>query len=220
MDVTQEASVAEAVAQVLEREGHIDAVVHSAGVSLAGPFEETSLSEAQHHFDVNYFGAVRVMRAVLPGMRRQGRGRLLVVGSIGGLIGLRYLGHYSASKFALDGLLEAVRPEISAFNIDATVIHPGDLNTPFGTNRVMSAATQPGSPYYAAFRRAAAMYGRAEAEARGPEALARKIGSLLDRRRLPVRVVVGTPLETLGVLAKKALPSRLFEMAVGKAYGP
>lgn len=220
MDVTDEALVAEAVAHVLDREGCIDAVVHSAGVSLAGPFEETSIGEAQRHFEVNYFGAVRVMRAVLPAMRRQGRGKLLMIGSIGGLIGLRYLGHYSAGKFALDGLLESVRPEISPFGIDATVIHPGDFNTAFEANRTTSAATQPGSPYYDVFHRAAEFYRKTEEQARSAEILARKIDVLLDLRRLPVKVVVGTPLETLGVRAKNWLPSRLFEIIVGKVYGP
>lgn len=220
MDITDEASVAEAVAHILDREGCIDAVVHSAGVTLAGPFEETSIAEAQRHFEINYFGAVRVIRAVLPAMRRQGRGKLLMIGSIGGLIGLPYQGHYSASKFALDGLLESVRPEISPFGIDATVIHPGDFNTALGANRTTSAATQPGSPYYDVFHRADEFYLKSEEQARSPEILARKIDALLDRRRLPVRVVVGTPLETLGVLAKSWLPSRLFEIIVGKVYGP
>jgi len=220
MDVADEASVTEAVAHILDREGCIDAVVHAAGVSLAGPFEETSVSEAQRHFDVNYFGAVRVIRAVLPAMRRQGQGKLLVIGSIGGLIGLRYLGHYSASKFALDGLVESVRAEISPFGIDATVIHPGDFNTAHVANGTTSAATQPGSPYYDVFHRAAEFYLKSEEQARSPDILARKIHALLDRRRLPVRVVVGTPLETLGVLAKNWLPSRLFEAMVSKVYGP
>jgi len=220
MDVADAASVAEAVAHILDREGCIDAVVHSAGVSLAGPFEETSISEAHRHLDVNYFGAVRVIRAVLPAMRRQGRGKLLIIGSIGGLIGLRYLGHYSASKFALDGLVESVRAEINPLGIDATIIHPGDFNTALRANRTTSAATQPGSPYYDVFRRTVEFYNKSEAQARSPEILARKIDALLDRERLPVRVVVGTPLERLGVAAKNWLPSRLFEIIVGKVYGP
>ncbi len=129
MDVADEASVEKTIAYILDREGCLDAVVHSAGNSLAGPFEETSVEEARTHFEVNYFGTVRVLRAVLPAMRLQRRGRLLIVGSIGGLIGLRYQSHYSAGKFALDGLIESMRPEIRPFGIDATVVHPGDFNT-------------------------------------------------------------------------------------------
>lgn len=220
MDVTDEASVAKVVTTILDREGCIDAVVHSAGVSLAGPFEETSIDEARSHFEVNYFGTVRVLRAVLPTMRRQQRGRLLIIGSIGGLIGLPFLSHYSASKFALDGLVESIRPEIRPFGIDATVVHPGDFNTALSANRTISAATQPGSPYYEVFHLAAEFYRKAEEQARSPEILARKIETLLDSPRLPGRVVVGTSFERLGVLGKSWLPRSLFEIILGKAYGP
>jgi NAD(P)-dependent dehydrogenase (short-subunit alcohol dehydrogenase family) len=220
IDVTDEASVTKVIAHILDREGRIDAVVHSAGVSLAGPFEETSIGEAQGHFEINYLGAVRVLRAVLPIMRQQRSGKLLVIGSIGGLIGLPFLSHYSASKFALDGLIEALRPEISPFGIEATIIHPGDFSTALSANRVISAVTKPGSPYYDVFRRAVEFYRKAEEQGRSPEILARKIEALLDGPRLPVRVVVGSSFERLGVLAKTWLPSPLFELIVGKAYGP
>ena len=220
MDVTDDASILEAVTKIVDREGRLDAVVHCAGVSFFGPLEEVSIEEAAHHFDVNYFGAVRTMRAALPTMRCQRMGKLILIGSIGGLIGLRYLCHYSASKFALDGLLESVRPELSPFGIDATVVHPGDFNTSLGANAATSEATRPGSPYYDALARAAEFYRQAEAQARSPKILARRIDALLDRRHLPVRVVVGTQTEKLGVLAKNLLPSRLFEMIVAKAYGP
>lgn len=220
MDVTDEASVARAVAHVAEREGRIDAVVHCAGVSFGGPFEETTVDEAKQHFDVNYFGAVRVMRAVLPTMRGQGAGKLVMVGSIGGLIGLRYLSAYSAAKFALDGLIEAVRPELIGFGIEATVVHPGDFKTELSNKAGVCAAAKAGSPYHDAFQRSRSFYRQAEESARPPEVLARRIDRLLDRKRLPVRVVVGTPLELIGVGAKSALPSRVFEFILGKTYGP
>lgn len=143
-----------------------------------------------------------------------------MIGSIGGLIGLRYVGHYSASKFALDGLIESVRPELRPFGIEAAVVHPGDFSTMFAASQTTSAATRPGSPYYDAFHRTARFYRESEARARSPEILARRIEALLDRPRLPARLVEGTLLERLGVLAKGLLPSNLFEAVVGKAYGP
>lgn len=220
MDVCDEASVDAAIAEILAREGRIDAVVHCAGVSLAGPFEDTTTAEAKHHFDINYFGAFRVVRAVLPAMRRQGGGRIIVVGSIGGLLGLPFVAQYCASKFALDGLIESIRPELKPFGIEATVIHPGDFNTPITDNRIVTEATAPGTPYFEAFQRAAAFYRKVETEARQPDILARRIDRLLRQRRLPVRVVAGNPLEVLGVLAKRSLPSRVFESIRDIAYGP
>lgn len=218
-DVTDEASVTSVVETVLQREGRLDVLVHSAGVSLAGPVEETSIEEARRHFDVNYFGALRTIRTVLPAMRRQGGGRIIVIGSIGGLIGLRYLAQYSAAKFALDGLVEALRPEIAPFGVEATIVHPGDFETELSASGATTAASQPGSPYWSAFQRAAAFYREAEAQARSPAVLARRIDALLERRRLPVRMVVGTTVETLGVAAKRSLPSSVFERILKASYG-
>lgn len=218
MDVTDEASVRAAVTAVLAREGRLDAVIHCAGVSLAGPFEDTSIEEAHHHLDVNYMGAVRVLRAALPVMRKQQAGKLVVIGSIGGLIGLPYLGHYSSAKFALDGLVESLRHELAPFGVEATVVHPGDFKTDLSTRGAVSAATTPASPYDTAFRRALAYYHKAEAEARSPAILAARIDALLDRRRLPPKVIVGTAMEVAGVVLKRTLPARLFERILAQSY--
>jgi len=182
--------------------------------------EETSVEEAEAHFATIFFGTVRVLRAVLPVMRRQARGRIIVIGSIGGLIGLPFLGHYSAGKFALDGLIEALRTEVQPFGIEATIVHPGNFDTALRVNRTLSRDTNTASPYFAAFERTLSFYQGKESKARGPHEMARKIDALLSRRRLPVRYVIGTPLEMLGVWAKAFLPSRTFEFLVRRAYGP
>lgn len=220
MDVTSEASVAQGVSRIVQQDGRIDAVIHCAGNSYAGPVEDTRIEEAQKQFDTNYFGAVRIMRAVLPPMRRQGHGHIIVVGSIGGLIGLPFLAHYSASKFALDGLVEALRAEVEDFGIQATVLHPGDFNTALGANRVASVDTREGTPYFQRFRKFVAFYDAAEHQGGAPDNVARKIEALLARRRLPVRSIVGSPLEIAGVWAKALLPSRGFEFIFRKAHSP
>lgn len=220
VDVTDEASVDSAIDTIVAEAGGIDAVVHCAGQSLVGAIEETTLQESTAHFDLNFFGAVRVVRAALPVMRRQGSGKIIVIGSIGGLIGLPYQGYYSASKFALDGLVEAMRPEVSPFGIDATVLHPGDINTEIGENRVETRNTSADSPYHDAFRRAVAFFAEAEQNGTGPDIVARHIERLLGQRRLPVRGVVGKTLEKLGVVGKRLLTSRQFEAVMALAYGP
>ena len=220
MDVRDESSVADAIGHIVEREGVIDAVVHASGVSLVGPLEETSIDEAQRHFDTNYFGVVRVLRAVLPTMRVQGHGKLVLIGSIGGLIGLPYACHYSASKSALDRLVEALRPEIQPFGIEVAAVHPGDFRTAITNNRQACAAAQSGSPYYDKFSQTAGFYGMSEEGARSPNVLAKGLDALLDWSNLPVRIVFGTQFERLGVFGKTWLPSRLFEQLVGKVYRP
>jgi len=106
MDVTDDASVQSAIDELLRRERRIDVLIHSAGFGLVGPFEETTTEEALSQLNTNYFGAIRTIRSILPVMRAQKAGKIIVIGSIGGYIGLPYMSHYSASKFALDGLVD------------------------------------------------------------------------------------------------------------------
>jgi NAD(P)-dependent dehydrogenase (short-subunit alcohol dehydrogenase family) len=219
MDVRDEASVQTVVDEISRREGRLDAVVHCAGISLAGPFEYTTVEEAISQFETNYFGTVRVVRAIIPVMRKQGTGKVLIIGSIGGLIGLPYVCHYSASKFALDGLTQALRLEIAPLGIQATVIHPGDLNTHLGANQVYCRNNQTGSSDFATFNRVIGLYDANMKKARSPIVVAHEVERLLSRRRLPPRRVIGTPVELLGVWLQTILPAASFEYILRKSYG-
>jgi len=219
LDVTQADGVRAFVAEVLRREGRITALVCCAGVGLAGALEDTADDEARHHFETNLFGTTRLIRAVLPTMRKQGFGKIIVIGSIGGLIGLPYVGYYSAAKFALDGLVQALRGEIAQFGVQATVVHPGDFHTAFGKRRIF-ARDAAHSAYADAFHKTLAFYAEKEEGAPIPDAVATRITRLLSQRTLPTRVVVGSPLERLGVFGKAILPGRPFEYLFRKAYSP
>ena len=131
-------SVEQAVATVLGREGRLDIVVNNAGMGIAGPVEDTSIEQAKRQLEVNFFGAFRVCRAVLPAMRRQRSGYIVNIGSIGGLIAIPYQSMYSASKFALEGLSEALRMEVRPFGIRVVIIEPGDHKTALTENRQFS----------------------------------------------------------------------------------
>ena len=113
LDVTKDEDCARAVAEILARHGRIDVLVNNAGLVWAGAVEDMSVEEARRQFDVNYFGALRLIRAVLPAMRGQGSGRIINVSSLAGRLGLPFQSHYSATKFALEGLTEALRPEVA-----------------------------------------------------------------------------------------------------------
>ncbi|RTL70982.1 MAG: SDR family oxidoreductase [Hyphomicrobiales bacterium] len=220
MDVTDDAAVENGIAAILAREGRIDAVVHCAGMCVAGPIETATVAEGQLQFDTNYFGALRIIKAVLPGMRARRGGKIVLIGSIAGLISLPFQAHYSASKFALDGLTEALRAEIAPFGIEATVVHPGDYDTPFGRHRKKSVRSEPSSAYAEAFTKAMRFYEAAEQNGSDAHAFARHIERLLARKHLPAKAIVGLPLEKAGVWAKAVLPSRLFEQVFRLAYGP
>lgn len=140
-DVTNDASVAELVKEVLARAGRIDLLVNNAGVGVVGGAEESSVEQAKALFDVNFYGVLRVTNAVLPTMRAQRKGRIINIGSLLGLIPAPYNAIYSASKHAIEGYTESLDHELRAFGIRAVVVEPAYTNTAFEDNK-----TQPDQP--------------------------------------------------------------------------
>lgn len=219
LDVTSDSSVSSATRSVLNSAQRIDALVHCAGISVAGAIEDVSLEEASQQLATNYLGAVRVVQAVLPAMREAGRGKIVIVGSIGGLIGLPFIGHYSASKFALEGMVQALRIEIAPFGIEASIVHPGDIQTDISTNQIEGKRTGPASAYRDRFKSTIDAYDKAVASARKPEVIADTVARMLRQRPMPPRVIAGTPNERTGVILKALLPPRIFETILKKTYG-
>src|SRR4030095_5092951 len=130
LDIRRDDSIAECVKTVFSRAGRLDVLVNNAGYELAGALEELSLNEAQSQFETNFFGVVRMIKAVLPLMRQQRHGQIINVGSLSGLTSIPFLGIYSASKFAVEGFTEALRHEVKPFNIHVSLIEPTFLKTP------------------------------------------------------------------------------------------
>jgi len=130
LDVTDDASVDHAVQHALGRAGHIDVVINNAGVAALGLTEAYTITQFQQLFDVNLFGAVRVNRAVLPGMRSRRSGLLIHVSSAAGRIVPPCMAVYCASKFALEAVADAYRFELSPFGVDSVVVEPGIHRTP------------------------------------------------------------------------------------------
>jgi NAD(P)-dependent dehydrogenase (short-subunit alcohol dehydrogenase family) len=124
---------------VIGATGRIDVVVNNAGVSYSGPLEAFTLAQVRQQFETNVFSVMRVNRAVLPQMRKQGSGLLVQIGSIAGRLALPYLGLYGATKFALEGLTESYRDELAPFGIDAAIIEPGTFPTTISANRQLAA---------------------------------------------------------------------------------
>ncbi|GAB2943578.1 oxidoreductase [Nonomuraea fastidiosa] len=129
LDVTDEDAVHRVVAEVEQNVGPLDVVIANAGYGLEGTFEETSLAEVRRQFEVNVFGAVSTLRAALPYMRQRRSGRLMAVTSMGGLMAVPGMSAYCGSKFALEGILEALGKEVAQFGIHVTAIEPGSFRT-------------------------------------------------------------------------------------------
>lgn len=131
LDVTHPDQAKSAVAETVERFGGIDVLVNNAGYGQLGFFEENTLTEARAQFDANVFGVFNVTWAVLPVMRKAGRGRILNISSLAGLRGSQFASFYSASKFALEGFSECLALEVAPFGILLTIVEPGPFRTEF-----------------------------------------------------------------------------------------
>lgn len=139
LDVADDGSVERAIASLIASAGRLDAVVNNAGVSYSGPLEAFTLEQVRQQFETNVFSVLRVNRAALPQMRKQGSGLLLQIGSIAGRIAVPYIGLYGATKFALEGLTESYRYELAPFGIEAAIIEPGTYPTPISAKRTLAA---------------------------------------------------------------------------------
>jgi NAD(P)-dependent dehydrogenase (short-subunit alcohol dehydrogenase family) len=218
MDVRDDTSVRAAVEGVIAREGRIDIVVNNAGIAIAGAVEDTSIEEAREQFDVNFFGVLRVCRAVLPVLRQQRAGYLVNIGSIGGLVAIPYQGLYSASKFALEGLSESLRLEVRRFGVQVVLIEPGDHRTGLTGNRQKTAESQSNSAYRDGFHRAVERMAKDEQSGPKPEAVARLLLRIVTNPQPRLRYTVGPLPERAAIWLKRLMPYSLVEKVMGSYY--
>jgi NAD(P)-dependent dehydrogenase (short-subunit alcohol dehydrogenase family) len=219
LDVTCEDSVSNGIATIHQRAGRIDALINNAGNSVMGAVEDTSIDEAKAQFETNFFGVLRLCRAVLPIMRAQGAGYIINIGSLAGIQGLPFHGLYAASKFALEGVSESLRLETKRFGINVVVIEPGDFDTALPATRQTAAAAGGASAYRERFERSKAQQEKDEASAPTPEPIARLVERILDSRTPAMRYSVGMISQRIVVPLKRLLPQRLYETALIRVLG-
>jgi NAD(P)-dependent dehydrogenase (short-subunit alcohol dehydrogenase family) len=213
LDVRDEASVKACVEAVCSRAGRIDALINNAGVNLVGAVEETSIGQAQALFDTNVLGVLRMIQAVLPGMRRQGAGRIVNISSILGLIPAPFMGVYASTKHAIEGLSESLDHEVRGFGIRVVLIEPHYIRT----NLDASAAQAQGQidAYAAQRRRSAATITRDTNTAPEPKVVAEEVLRSIEgpyRMRRPIgRAALLTWL-------RKLLPAGMFDPSLRKAF--
>ncbi len=215
LDVTDRGSVEAAVATVLERAGRIDAVVNNAGVDIEGAAEETSIDEAKALFDTNFFGVHRMVQEVLPHLRAQGGGRIVVTSSLAAHLPIPFDAFYTASKHALAGYLDALRFEVAPFGVHCTAVEPGFIRTPLRDNKRRVDARLP--VYDAARRKAAQAFDRGVERGTAPEAVGRAVAQVLESRRPPTSRRVGTDARLLPAL-RSVLPRPAFEAGMRRVF--
>jgi NAD(P)-dependent dehydrogenase (short-subunit alcohol dehydrogenase family) len=192
LDVTDRAAVFAAVARAHERFGRLDVVVNNAGYGQFGMVEELSEAEARAQIETNVFGALWVTQAALPFLRAQGSGHFLQVSSIGGISAFPGIGMYHASKWALEGLSQALAQEVAEFGIRVTLIEPGGYSTDWGGSSAKHATALPA---YDSAREQAANRPTRRGTHGDPVATRNAVLTLVDSDNPPLRVFFGkTPL--------------------------
>lgn len=217
LDVTQPGSIEYAVNEVISRAGKIDVLINNAGVGITGPIEETPAEEMRKAFETNYFGPLNVIKAVLPGMRKQGSGLIINVTSIAGYMGLPFRGIYSASKGALEITTEAYRMELKDFGIKMTNIAPGDFATNIAAGRY-HAPVKHGSPYEEKYRKTLELMDHHVDAGLDPTLMARAIYRIMNKREPKIHYKVGEHLQKFSIVLKSILPDKVYESILLKHY--
>ena len=192
-------------------------LLSNVGTGILGAAEESSAAQVRDLFEANFFGAVRVVNAVLPAMRARKAGRVLVMSSSGGIASIPYAGYYCATKHALEAYVEALRLEVEPFGIAASVVAPGPVSTPAG--RKAMNPDRPNAAYAPASQQAAENFTRAIENGMDPGKVAEAVLAALRAGWPAPRILVGGSSRATSLL-KRLLPARLFEAGVRRAVRP
>lgn len=214
-DVTDEAAMERVVSTVLEKEGQIDILVCCAGFGISGAVEFTQLEAAKRQLEVNFFGVVNIVKAVLPHMRQRRAGRIVIVSSVAGAIAIPFQTYYSVSKAALNAYAAALRNELRPYGVTATAVMPGDIATGFTDAREKSPAGD--DVYQGRVSRGVSRMERDERGGMDPAVAGRYIRRMSLRRSVPPSSSIGLSYKAL-VMLTRLLPARLVSWVVYLMY--
>ncbi|MBY4888522.1 oxidoreductase [Pantoea sp. DY-15] len=215
LDVTDDASVEAAIEELLRLEGRIDVLINNAGFGVApAAAEESSVEQAKHIFDTNFLGIVRLSRAVIPHMRRQGSGRIINIGSILGIVPLPYVALYAASKHAVEGYTGALDHELRTQGIRVSVIEPAYMKTQFEANNIEADAKL--EEYDQIRAKLTKVVSKAMAEAESPEVVADVVVKAAQTLRPKVRYTAGRLAGQLNFILRFA-PASFLDNVVRKS---
>lgn len=221
MDVTDEQSMVTGIDRMIQEQGRVDVLVNNAGYGSYGAVEDVALDEARRQFEVNVFGAARLMQLVLPHMRAQRSGRIINITSMGGKIYTPLGGWYHATKFALEALSDCLRLEVAPFGVDVSIIEPGGIRTEWGGIAADMLRETSGSSAYAAQAEAVATSLGGEGNSRfasAPSVIAKAISKAATAAKPRTRYAVGFGAKPL-IGLHAALPDRGFDAVIKRATG-
>jgi NAD(P)-dependent dehydrogenase (short-subunit alcohol dehydrogenase family) len=220
VDLTDDASLTSGVRELLEREGRIDVLVNNAGYGCYGAIEDVPMDVARRQLDVNLFALARVTQLVLPTMRAAADGTIVNITSMGGRFATAMGGWYHASKFAVEGLSDALRQEVAPFGIRVVVVEPGAIATEWGGQAATSAAEASGEGAYGSRVRriAATVSGGGLSRPSDPDVVARVVERAVKARRPRTRYAVGYMARPF-IVARQLLPDRAFDAMIARFMG-
>lgn len=217
LDVLNTETIQTAVQLIIKNEGRLDVVVNNAGMGITGPIEETPTEEMRAVFNTNLFGAIDVIKAVLPGMRHQKSGIIINITSIAGYTGLPFRGLYSATKGALELITETLSMEVKPFGIQVVNVAPGDFATNIAAGRYHAPISEQ-SAYKEKYQINLDLMDAHVNSGKNPTEMAKKIYSILNTQHPKIHYKVGGFLEKFSIVLKRMLSDRMYEKIVMQHY--
>lgn len=217
LDVRNPETIQSAITTVIQKETKIDVVINNAGVGITGPIEEIPTNEMRNNFEVNFFGPIEVMKAVLPQMRKQKSGLIINITSIAGYMGLPYRGIYSASKGALELVTEALRMEVKQFGIEITNVAPGDFATNIAAGRYHAPIIK-GSAYETVYGKVLSEMNTHVDSGSNPNEMGEAIYKIMQENKPKVHYKVGAFMQKFSIVLKRILPDTMYEKMLMNHY--
>ena len=213
-DVTKPEETKAAVKQVLDQTGQIDVFISNAGFGISGAIEYTTSEDAHRQMEVNFFGALNSVQAVLPHMRERKAGRIIFTSSVAAILSIPYQSFYSASKAAINALALALQNEVRAFGIHVSVLMPGDVSTGFTAARKKS---EEGMDAYGNIRKAVASMEKDEQSGMSPRQMAKQLYRIATCS-CPAPQYIGGMQYKIFCFLDRILPKRFVNWVVGQLY--
>lgn len=218
LDVLSKESIDNALELILEKEGKIDVLINNAGMGITGPVEETPTDEMRKVFETNFFGAIEVIKTVLPSMREQRGGLIINITSIAGYMGLPFRGIYSATKGALEIVSESISMEVQKFGVKITNVAPGDFATNIASGRYHTPAFED-SVYKDVYQKNLDLMNEHVNDGNDPIEMAEKIYRIINNSTPKLHYKVGAFMQKLSIILKRVLSDRMYEKILMRHYG-
>jgi short-subunit dehydrogenase len=217
LDVLKKDTIQIAIEQIIQQEGKIDVLINNAGMGITGPIEDTPTDEMRRVFDTNFFGAIDVMKAVLPTMRAQKSGLIINITSIAGYMGLPFRGVYSATKGALELISEATNMEVQQFGIHVVTIAPGDFATNIAAGRYHTPVFE-NSAYKKSYQQNLDLMNSHVDSGMNPLAMAEQVYKIINNPTPKIHYKVGKFMEKFSIVLKRILPDKVYQKLLMNHY--